>query len=533
MTLLNNTNFTKALKNACKLFDLYSQNVNLYISKKPKFNSTFSGIISLGVIFLIGFAFSQFLISWINGSKMTIIPSAISWSISEILAKNMTISFDFDYQNYYVYFVVTAYLPNGTTLLTKDLEKFVSYNFTYFTTDGNYELLQPDACRMQYEDVFLGFDQEKIKSDVGISKKNRICIKEPFQMGLYPDIPTKQVKQPEFYFSVYTCENSTENNNSCASNQEIDEMLKYIQIQTSIPTTIYNFQNTGKPQSNFYDYQNIQLDKSLVKYYQNSLIPTYLYTDYGLITEDYQLMETNFNPRIFYDPKVRKNRDPLFIFDFIVGQNFQIYYQRNQKINEIIGSLGGLLNAILLIGKIICYTYNSIYLRFKIIKATFSIPRKIETIGNSFSKGRENLTNSAFLRLQISKKFSYFKYLFPTKEVRTFYQRGSNRLHEYLDIRNIIKRLQDVDKLKMVVLNENQRKMFEIIPKPDLADTSYQSSQSTMLKYKKSSKIKPNIQNFIQNGVEKDPVSQRLFTFLQPDNETQPKGNLYLIIIHI
>ena len=115
MTLLNNTAITKAVKNVCKFFDLYGQNVNLFISKKPKFNSTFSGLISLGVIFVIGYAFAQFLISWINGGKMTIIPSAISWSISELLAENRTISFDFDYSNYYVYFVVTAYLPRYYT----------------------------------------------------------------------------------------------------------------------------------------------------------------------------------------------------------------------------------------------------------------------------------------------------------------------------------------------------------------------------------------------------------------------------------
>ncbi len=113
-------------------------------------------------------------------------------------------------------------------------------------------------------------------------------------------------------------------------------MLKYIQIQISIPTTIYNFQNSGKPQSNFYDYQNIQLDKSLTKYYQNGLIPTVLYKDYGLLQDDYRLMETNFNPKIFYDPRVRQKNDPLFVFDCVVNFNFQIY---SKSFNSVTKSL--------------------------------------------------------------------------------------------------------------------------------------------------------------------------------------------------
>ena len=106
--------FAKATKNVFKMFDLYGQNVNLFINKKSKFHSTASGFISIGIIFVIIYAFAQFIASWLNGEKMTIIPSAISYSIAEILAKNMTFAYDFDYHNYYLYFVFYATLPNGT-----------------------------------------------------------------------------------------------------------------------------------------------------------------------------------------------------------------------------------------------------------------------------------------------------------------------------------------------------------------------------------------------------------------------------------
>ena len=514
MVHLKQMMLVKSLKNACKFFDIYGQNVNLFINKKPKFYSSFSGLLSIGVIFIVSYLFVQFMISWFDGGKMTVITSSISLSISELLDQNKTLSYDFNYQNYYVYFVIVANLPNGSYFLTKDLEKFVSYNFTYYSIEEKYERLQADACLMQYEDIFLGFGQEKINEDEGLSKKNRICIKDSIKMGLFPDLPTKQLKQPEFFFSVYRCVNSTENNNSCASDEEIDEMLEFIQVQTSIPTTIYNFQKTGNPQSNFYDYQNIQLDNYLFKYYQNGLIPTFLYTDYGILNDDYRLMGTNFNPKIFYDPKIRKKSDPLLIFDFLVNQNFQIYYQENLKIDEIAGNLGGLMNIIFLLAKILCVTYNSIYLRFKIIKATFSNPVKTDSLDKVLPKTTTSLSSSSFLRLKLMKKFSYFKYLFPTKGVRTFYKKGAENLHEYLDIRNIIKRLQDIDKLKMILLNDHQRKLFECIPKPDVVDTTNLHSLNSMLKYNKSSKIQ--IDQNITNGFQKetDPINQRINEFL-------------------
>ena len=131
-----------------------------------------------------------------------------------------------------------------------------------------------------------------------------------------------------------------------------------------------------------------------------------------------------------------------------------MYYLKNLKLNEIAGSLGGLINAIFLLGKLLCITYNSIYLRFKIISSTFA------TASNSKKENADihpkgmvesQMTPKSSANSKIAKDFSYCSYLFPSKEVRRFYQMGSKYLHEYLDIRKIVTRLQDLDKLKMVL----------------------------------------------------------------------------------
>ena len=362
-------------------------------------------------------------------------------------------------------------------------------------------------CKTDHVDIFLGLDEETIKNDIGKTSKNRICIKDSFKMGLIPDVNTSTIKTPAFAFSLYQCANSSKNNNSCPSQPEIDYMIKYTTIQTSVPTTVYDFNNAKKPQKITYDYRIPTLDKSMKKKYNNFMTTSILYTDYGVISEEYRLQSTNFNPNLEYDPNLRQEIDPLFVYESELSMNFQIYYLKNLKLTEIAGSLGGLLNMIFLLGKMLCVTYNSIYMRFEMINSafshTFAKPSLLQ------KRRTESLRNS--ITAKITRNFSYFAYLFPSKEVRIFYQKGSRRLHEYLDIRNIIKILQDLDKLKMILLTDDQRKIFEYIPKPDVVDWKNQLSLDNTLKYKtslKTKKLSKNIPMTMRSLAENnDPIN--------------------------
>ena len=207
-------------------------------------------------------------------------------------------------------------------------------------------------------------------------------------------------------------------------------MIKITFIQTSLPNTVYDFKNYKKPQKNNYDYHYTFLDKSLVKTYYNYLTTTNLYIDDGLFSEDYNIVSTNFNPSIDYDPNVRQlGGDPLFQLIITLSFNTQNYYLRNQKINEILGNLGGLINAIFLAGKFFCMTYNSFYMRFKIVNATFtysgSNKSNIEVNPKIFSKNIAVTNRNSKMTTLIAKKFSYCAAMFPSKELRAFYKNGS------------------------------------------------------------------------------------------------------------
>ena len=116
-------------------------------------------------------------------------------------------------------------------------------------------------------------------------------------------------------------------------------------------------------------------------------------------------------------------------------------------------------------------------------------------------------------------KFSVLSLICPKFCKDKVYDEALNNLYEYMDIHNIIKRLQDVDKLKLVLLDEDQRRVFDNLPKPGIVGRSLRSksvfTMETINKGKRQglrrrSKAK---YGFLLNG---DPVNQRIFNMMDP-----------------
>ena len=261
----------KNLQQFFKFFDLYGQNVNLFINKKPKFYTPFSGLISMAVISIILLTFTGYISSWINNEKITPIPSSNSYSSLELLAQNQIYEYEFNYENYAIYWVISATLPDGTYFGTNDLKNYYTYHIIKGDEYFNREELISEPCKTDQMDIFLGMDEATIDQDRGKISTNRICIKDQFKLGIFPNTTIQYVVTSDLSFYMFPCVNSTSNNNSCASQEAIDEVIQYTLVQTSIPTTMYDFKNSKKLKKNVYNYHLTRLDKTLEKNYMNSL----------------------------------------------------------------------------------------------------------------------------------------------------------------------------------------------------------------------------------------------------------------------
>ena len=113
-------------------------------------------------------------------------------------------------------------------------------------------------------------------------------------------------------------------------------------------------------------------------------------------------------------------------------------------------------------------------------------------------------------------------------------------IYEYLDIRYIIARLQDVDKLKVVLLDKKQRKIFETIPKLAIRGKSKIKKRDTIhiediAKSQKKKKItwqsKSDKYKFLFN---EDPVNKRLLQLMDPTAKSslQSEAKSFIFILN-
>lgn len=91
-------------------------------------------------------------------------------------------------------------------------------------------------------------------------------------------------------------------------------------------------------------------------------------------------------------------------------------------------------------------------------------------------------------------------------------------INEYMDLDRIIKRLQDVDKLKLLLLDENQLKVFEMLPKPGIqGKRKLQNMKSFTLEAMVSSMKETNKiidYTFLLNG---DKVNKKMLELMGPN----------------
>ena len=119
-------------------------------------------------------------------------------------------------------------------------------------------------------------------------------------------------------------------------------------------------------------------------------------------------------------------------------------------------------------------------------------------------------------------QFSIKNLCCPSSLKNKSYAKAWKSITEYMDIDKIIKRLQDIDKLKMLFLDDNQQKVFEMLPKPGILTKKKPTKNLTQLTFEhiaSATKIpKPddnpiNDYAFLMNG---DKINRKMLDLLGP-----------------
>ena len=130
MTITSTFN-TKKLSNSFAQFDMYGHKVDLYINKQKTIKSKFGACITLCVFAWCFYLCLVTFLAWTNNENFQTIYSTRSFSVQDMLAKNETQEYIFNYEIYNIYFALYASLLNGTNIPFSQLERYLVKKFFY------------------------------------------------------------------------------------------------------------------------------------------------------------------------------------------------------------------------------------------------------------------------------------------------------------------------------------------------------------------------------------------------------------------
>ena len=201
------------------------------------------------------------------------------------------------------------------------------------------------------------------------------------------------------YIELIKCVNSTSNNNSCKSNDDINSFLQdyYLDIYIENPNVDYsNYENPFKREiSIFYQKISFQLFKSIEFY----LKPVIIYTDEGLFSETIE-SKNNLVVGDYMNDIGFSDIDSIYLATISIYSSNQCNQisRKYQKIQDVLAQFGGICNVLIIIGFFLSkienqfnfgfIVMNEIY-NFRYLKGnTKNISKKLNT---SFSQQKKNI----------------------------------------------------------------------------------------------------------------------------------------------
>lgn len=204
-------NFLEKFATYFQKLDMFGFRIELSLQKQKRVRSKVGATLTLAIIAGCIFSFYLGLSNWANNSQLQIISSGRSFSVPQILNENLTFHYDLNYLNYNIYFALISNFKNQT-LNHEQLKPYLTQKILY---GPNSQEVPSEACNQAKQNAFLLNSKSNIEKDSKTTSIYTTCIKNPFEFGLYGS--KTGVYNPTLSYYVYKCQNSTQNNNSCAS----------------------------------------------------------------------------------------------------------------------------------------------------------------------------------------------------------------------------------------------------------------------------------------------------------------------------
>lgn len=321
------------------LFDLYKRPLYLRINKQEMAATRFGIFLSMIVYGFLLYFFSQ------SDCFLKLTPKIIQDSSSLLESPNIT------------------YINRSFAFSIKDIFGNSYYN--------------PNIFYFQVQNIMVKSDEKEIIADINnksfhlckktdaINKEDLVIINNSFCLDQnYFSVaggPSETVSQT-FQIHVYLCKNSTENNNSCKSIEEMKAFFTMKNLNLIYTNTVFQPKNYETPVKTKLNSILYKLDGNLNKMINIAFQKVSLtndenyYFSFQNSFDSFQFEKENAEIGLFTSLDA-----PFISLLFTSSNNYYSIIRSYQSLFEAIAAVGGLLSSLLLIGRIICDTDKLIY----------------------------------------------------------------------------------------------------------------------------------------------------------------------------
>lgn len=297
--------------------------------------------------------------------------------------------------------------------------------------------------------------------------------------------------------NVYPCVNSSKNNNKCKSADFIQQSLNSANFAMYFTTNAIDPSNFGNPIESYGKQIYTPISSSTLTYIEMLFGHFDFVTDQGfLFTDSRKITSATF----LDNRQILSFRSDIVVqIDMKLDKIKNIYSRSYQKIQNVLASIGGIIKALMIMSSLIVKPFIRLNFRLNLANTIFNFKtdednskiilkkREKKNIKNKKkqknSKNFENITENhnnnrpnLLSRSDTSKiSLSYCGYLMSffkkcsISNTKKLLNKGLLQIDEVLDISYIMKKLVEIDILKLLLLNDDQINLFECIPKPTIS----------------------------------------------------------------
>ena len=394
-------------------FDMYSKRTSFFYKNREKIGSFFGFFLTLVYIITSIILFINEVVIILNRKELKVYDTTM-------YAKEMP-TIDIDSNNFYFAFGLED--PSTSNRIIDDsiyIPKIVYIDKVKINDElvtVAQKVLEYEKCNV--ENFGENFQQLFIKNELN----NSYCLKK-FDTNLTFAGGYKYERMTYIRIRIYPCVNSTENNNSCKSQEEIDYYMSSGYFSIIFKDFGLNPSNYSFPVLPTLQDLYTTIDKRIIKNYILNFGVTEVHTDIGLFKENtninkYLMFRKELQTFAFRDEEEYYNGKSVILVQIKLDDTLIVQKRSYTKIPESFSRIGGYMQLMNTIFLLLTSIINRINSDIKIINSIFSFNLKQNKVILKF----QTLRNSSVMINQKNQKFSFLS----KKSIENFKNNNDNK----------------------------------------------------------------------------------------------------------